>query len=64
MAKPPLNAALDKQMQRLLESIKAQTPMDEVKQILDLAIKYEALKLKDKSGSWGRGFEGGDDGDV
>jgi hypothetical protein len=59
--KQPLNLLLDRQMQRLLGSINDKTPMDEVKQILDLAIKYEALKLKDKSGNWGRGF--GDDDD-
>lgn len=62
MGKPPLNKELDKQMQRLLKSISADTPMDQVKQILDLAIKYETLKLKDKSGSWGKGFEGEGDG--
>ena len=51
-----LNPELETAIKGLLRGIKGK-PFEEQKTILELAMKFEALKLKAKSEEWGKGFD-------
>jgi aromatic ring hydroxylase len=60
--KDDLNPDLDKAIKDALKGVGA-LPFEEKVKILQLAMQYEALKLKAKGDDFGKGFdkEGGDD---
>jgi hypothetical protein len=64
-----LNAELDRQITELLKTLsrpqgkdgKDKVTLDERKQVLELAMKYEHLKIKAKGNNFGKGFDEEDD---
>lgn len=62
MSKDELNPAIDFAIAHMLQDLSKEKDFEKKKEILELAMKFEALKIKAKGASFGKGFDQDDDG--